>query len=585
MAGGFLIILACGDGGQAPFEAARHLPGFRVGLDRPGILVLALDTLPVERLPDDRGVVIGRVRERGKAAPTAIGRITADFGRAVIGSGGSILPERVWGEYLCVVVERDGASLAVTRDPSGAIPCYALVRNGFVLLGDDLRYFDRLAPAAPVDEDMLRRTLVFRDLRSRRTCLDGVEEILPGETVTVASDGLSRQACWTPARVFGSRSAPENSETAVDIVRRAVRSAVEAQLHEVGRPLVTISGGLDSSIVAACVAARRETIGFSLLFPGPLGDERRYVEPLAGHLALRLITAIPDADAIHLQASAAARLPRPCARSFAQAGDRLLAGLLETEHFDAIFTGNGGDGVFGYLFSAAPLLDRLAVPDARRGALRTLGEIARLHDVTVWEVIGRARRAHRHPAPSWSPDTRFIRDGADVPVPPHPWLDELDAVPPGKRAQIRSLISMHNHFEAVPLADAVPVLSPLASQPVMEACLVVPSWFAVTGGRDRAVARAAFADLLPPEVARRTTKGGPEGLGLALYDRNRSLLRDMLLGGVLRSRGLIDAGAVEAALADERSRIDGSYYRLSLLADAEAWLNVRTVAAAARPIG
>src|SRR3546814_18791962 len=42
-------------------------------------------------------------------------------------------------------------------------------------------------------------------------------------------------------------------------------------------------------------------------------------------------------------------------------------------------------------------------------------------------------------------------------------------------------------------------------------CLSIPTWQWVRGGRDRAVARAAVADLIPALIAQRRTKGGPTG--------------------------------------------------------------------------
>jgi asparagine synthase (glutamine-hydrolysing) len=161
----------------------------------------------------------------------------------------------------------------------------------------------------------------------------------------------------------------------------------------------------------------------------------------------------------------------------------------------------------------------------------------------------------------------------------HPWMDELDGIAPGKIAQIRSLASAHHHFEGTPLADHVPIFSPLLAQPVLEASLLIPTWYGIEGGRNRAVARRAFADLLPDPVLRRTTKGGPEGICLELYDRELPRIRAMLLGGRLREWGIIDGAAVEAALATEQTRLDHRYFRLLSLLDAEVWVRVRETAA------
>src|SRR3546814_18425449 len=66
-------------------------------------------------------------------------------------------------------------------------------------------------------------------------------------------------------------------------------------------------------------------------------------------------------------------------------------------------------------------------------------------------------------------------------------------------------------IELYPRSTAAPQITPLLSQPIVELCLSIPTWQWVRGGRDRAVARAAVADLLPALIAQRRTKGGPTG--------------------------------------------------------------------------
>ena len=53
-------------------------------------------------------------------------------------------------------------------------------------------------------------------------------------------------------------------------------------------------------------------------------------------------------------------------------------------------------------------------------------------------------------------------------------------------------------------------ISPLFSQPLVELCLRIPTYVLTHGGWDRAVARRAFYDDLPPEIRNRRHKGGIE---------------------------------------------------------------------------
>ena len=97
------------------------------------------------------------------------------------------------------------------------------------------------------------------------------------------------------------------------------------------------------------------------------------------------------------------------------------------------------------------------------------------------------------------------------------------------------------------------------------------------GGRDRAVARAAFASRLPPEVVWRRGKGRLDSLCTASYLRQRGALADLLLGGRLAERGLLDKPAIETYLAHDLVEGDFAYFRLLEIADVERW--VRSVEA------
>jgi asparagine synthase (glutamine-hydrolysing) len=92
------------------------------------------------------------------------------------------------------------------------------------------------------------------------------------------------------------------------------------------------------------------------------------------------------------------------------------------------------------------------------------------------------------------------------------------------------------------------------------------------GGRDRALARAAFADLVPTEVERRTLKGETTRYFAAILAANRAWIADTLSSGYLANCAIVDSGRLAAiARADWRENslaADGLY---SLIA-AEAWL-------------
>jgi asparagine synthase (glutamine-hydrolysing) len=99
----------------------------------------------------------------------------------------------------------------------------------------------------------------------------------------------------------------------------------------------------------------------------------------------------------------------------------------------------------------------------------------------------------------------------------------------------------------------------LFSQPLIELCLRIPSYVWISGGRDRSLARDAFARDLPAVIVRRTQKGAIDRHNRKLMDRNEAFLREMLLDGLLVKEGLLDRSRLERLLSRASVALDFEY--------------------------
>jgi asparagine synthase (glutamine-hydrolysing) len=106
---------------------------------------------------------------------------------------------------------------------------------------------------------------------------------------------------------------------------------------------------------------------------------------------------------------------------------------------DVVFDGNGGDNLFCYLHSAAPIVDRFWQEGPGVGMLRSIVDMCQMTESDVPTML-RAflRRLIRAPAPAWIPDDRLLArhvQSAPVPIALTPWnLHKRRA--PGKAAHI-----------------------------------------------------------------------------------------------------------------------------------------------------
>lgn len=470
--------------------------------------------------------------------------------------------ESWWGSFVAISQDKRRC-IRAWRDPSGAVSCYYLQHDDALIFGSEARAVLTAArKRAVIDRESLGLALRFPDLRSERTSLEGLRELLPGQMCSIGPDGaISLSASWIKPRW---RSL---TRTGSEAVSRAVQGGVAYALRGSSNPLVQLSGGLDSAIVAA--AARGvggELAAVNLITPGPEGDERRFAREIAAHLGIPLHEREMRVEAVDILETRAAFLPRPTHRVFAQSMDATVQQAAADLGHDAILTGGGGDSVFAYLLAGSATADPLSRLDLR-GALSTALDEAAIEQVSCWRVVRLALAQVLQPARWHETASHLSPEILSLPRPDHPWLVAARGWPPGKQAHLAALVTIQNYLDPF-RAMLVPVHFPLLHRPVMEACLGVPTEAWVSGGRNRSVAREAFAEALPHSIIGRRSKGTYERFATQLFENNRSAARDHLLGGVLRELRIVDAFSLEAWFASQQPLRSN---RMLALIEAESW--------------
>jgi asparagine synthase (glutamine-hydrolysing) len=471
-----------------------------------------------------------------------------------------------WGAYVAFVVgQRD--EVAVIRDPSGMFPCYWTDMHDAIVFASDPTLFKPPFVSKPlVDWKMLDRHLRARDLRTSDTCLQGVHEVMPGTCVETTAL-TSPYTIWSPWD-YVTPSATSEADMAKRL-RQIVGECVNALVPGGGHVLLGVSGGLDSSIVSACLGDRATY--YTMATEGGVGDERWIARLLADHQSRPLRDFVFRLSDIDIYSSASQCLARPTRLPFQQAIDRVIVEILGREQFSAVFNGNGGDNVFCFLTSASPLVDRWRTEGIGPGVIQTLLDISSRAGVSLWTVVEKAIAHNRRSATYvWKGDDRFLHDRAAIQF-AHPWLDSRSSALPGKAAHIALLLRIQNHIEGSRREAMPPVISPLLAQPIIELCLSVPSWQWCRGGKNRSLARLAFADLLPREIIQRKAKGAPDSFSIEILEAHRGAVREGLADGLLASHDILDRDAVAGAMKGRTEMRPDISLRLSMLWEAELW--------------
>jgi len=519
------------------------------------------------------GCVLGTLFERHGPAE-ALSALRPEQAAAIAASEGRSLLASHWGGYVAAVACDQSAT--ILRDPSADFPCYFVETGRFTIFASDAELLVKSgAVDASVDEEEIGRQLFRAFVPVPGTALRGIQELLAGFALRISVEGRSLKQCWDPWDHV--EWLDEDRDAAGQALARTIQHSVHAIASAHDRLLVSVSGGLDSSIVASCLArAGADAVCLTMFTDDPAGDERMFARALCDRLGLPLIERPYRLADIDLDQAMAANLPRPKDRLQALAFERVNHTVAAEVGAQAFVTGNGGDHVFGYSQSAAPVADRYLAEGLSSGALASLLDVCRQTGCSIgdalrqaWDLTHSSRIYRVRPNPLFlHPDFVAVLGPKDW---HHPWLDAPRGALPGKAAHVANILRVQPNLEPS-LGDRHPVLNPLVSQPVVEACLRIPSWAWREHGRDRALVRRAFAGILPPAILDRRVKGTPGRFAAQLLDHFRPPIRERLLGGRLAAAGIVDARALDRILAGERPVPDLERVRILELVNAEAWI-------------
>jgi asparagine synthase (glutamine-hydrolysing) len=549
------------DVARADFPLPHDLIPKNIGA---GLTVWTNDRTPLQVSPPGDGLLIGELFD---AAGLSVS-LSPDQWQRARRSGGSSLASGFWGNWVACLQAPNSTEWTLVRDPAGGLGCYYMSEGGQFVAGtsvcDLLDYLD-LRPS--IHWPAIAAHIHRASHRTQETALCGIRELLPGHSLRPVGGG--DQPFWSPWDFCN-----EVDETSPLDLSAIVDRVIHAHAGGADKLLLNLSGGLDSSIVAASLAATRASIScLTLATSSPEGDERHYARAVAQHLGMQLETWFYNLDEIDLNEITVSRTARPTGRIYARGADRARRDLARNIGAAAIFAGDGGDNVFCFLQSATPLVDRFLAHGLHAGLGETLRDLSRLTrcsaPVILRKSISKMARGGRY---RWPVNDRFLSGEAlrlAWQQPWHPWLSSPRGMLPGKVSHVAQLARAQSYADTHS-DGASHYVYPLLAQPVVEHCLRIPTWAWCRGGRNRSIARDAFQGRLPVAVLDRPTKGGPDGFCIRLVERNLPKVKEMLLDGQLAKNGMLDMLALEACFS-AASRSSEDTHRLMELVDAESW--------------
>lgn len=467
---------------------------------------------------------------------------------------------RLNGMFAFAIVDLRRHEAFLARDPFGQKPLYLAAtqdRLAFASLPASLLQLPWVDQTP--DPQALHLYFDWQCIPAPWSYWSGIQKLRPGTWAQWTRDGLKTQGFWSPE---GSvvpvldRHYRDQCQQMRHLMREAVRRHLIADVP-VG---AFLSGGLDSSIVAALAAetladSGRKLHTFSIGFPEKAYDEREFSDRVARHLNTEHhFLEVNPADPGFLQ-----ELMAEYGEPFSDASmipTALLARFAQSE-VKAVVGGDGADELFGgycryFALGTSARLDLLPVPGCLRSAsarllLRTLPDadsertrVGKLRRLAAMEAEPPARRpmnlASRFPeAKRLAAYTEPFRHqvggfssadygwGGSLWPQQRLWHDQRTYLPDDTLTKVDRSSMMFGLEVRAPFLD-LEVASFANSLPITSK---------IHGGRRKRILADTFSDLLPDGIAGRGKMGFAVPLAAWFRGGWRDWARQEITGGSL----------------------------------------------------
>ena len=465
--------------------------------------------------------------------------------------------------------------LVLARDRAGIKPLYyaALADGGIVFASELGSLLAHGGVHAELSVPGLASYFFSDYAHAPETIVRGVRKLPPGHTLVWTDGDLEEPQAYWRVGAPAPEPARTDAELATELWRELGR-AVKAELVSDVPVGIFLSGGIDSSCVAALAAAAGGRMkAFSIGFENATFDESKYARLMAERLDVELISETLDERALlDVLDDALDKLDEPMADpSFLPT---YLLSRLAARHVKVVVGGDGGDELWGgYPTYRA---HRYAALYAHAPAWLRTGVVARaIAQLPIDDRYQSLEWKLRRFTERWDDDqvTRHLRwmSSVDLPelaraVPSARGLrpGTLDARLPETDDELQRILALDfstympgsvlAKVDRASMAHGLEVRPPLLDNGLVDMAFALPSRYKVRGGTGKYLLKLAARGKVPDEIIDRPKKGF--GIPLAAWLRGplRSRSEAVVSGSPLWDTGLLDRGVFESWHREHQER-------------------------------
>lgn len=458
---------------------------------------------------------------------------------------GDQIISKLIGIFAVAIYDSGMNKLVIARDCAGVKPLYYLSANNNFAFASELKALRKCSRfQLEFDPNCIWNYLAYRYIPGTNTPYKNASKLAPGNFLVWESGRISTHQYWKPF-YNGSQS---NEKKEITDLSNTLKLCVEEQLMSDVPVGVLLSGGIDSSAVAAIASQRTNIQAFCCGFEEPAFDERKFARLSARTIGIPLHETVMtwqglcnmlpnyidwfDEPFFNYSAVAIYELSR-LARKYGikvllagEGADEMFAGYLWYDDFSTFESGDcetALDRFFSYKgFFTRKMLNRLSGRKIEYDHLWLL----KRHDRPDLPPVSRAQWIDFH---TFLPDDVLCRD------------------------------------DRASMAAGVEIRVPFLDNRMLDSCFMLPQQLLYKYGERKYALKRALLNFLPKSLLTKRKKGF--GFPLEAWDKPiRALTRNLLANGQMVTHGYVSKTGLEDALRHMNA------HALWLMLTAELWM-------------
>ena len=514
---------------------------------------------------------------------------------------GAAFVEKLRGMFAFALWDSRRKTLFLARDRFGEKPLYYGVFGEKLIFASELKALTK----HPVVETRLNLSalsqfLAFDYVPAPNSIYENIYKLPASHALTLENGEIKIERYWNLS--FKKRSDAISVEEAADKLRELLADAVKSQLVSDVPLGVLLSGGIDSSTVAAFAQkfADKPVKTFSIGFDEASFDESVYARQVARHLGTEHYEdRLSVEKAADLLPEIAVWLDEPI--SDASILPTFLLARFVRQHVTVALGGDGGDEIFaGYLMYRAhklaakyemipSFLRKNVIENVVKKLPNGTGNMSFdfkakrfINSVAERDLI---KRHHSFFGSFTSGEQENLltsavkaQSGADIYKEARHWFDVCNADNLTEKMQFLDqklylAEDILTKVDRAAMAVSLETRSPFLDYRVAEFAASLPESYKLNGGKTKFVLKRAVAPLLPETILKRPKKGFGIPVAQWLKTKLNPLARDLLSAERLKKQGLFNHDFVEKLLVEHEKGRANHYKTLWTLIVFQLWID------------